>query len=81
VVVPSVQGQSEAAATSAIQAKGLDVNVDPKTVPSGDPNLGRVIDQDPAGGTTVDPSSTVTITVGVAGSSATTSTTTTTSTP
>jgi serine/threonine-protein kinase len=77
VVVPSVKGQSEASATAAIQAKGLDVNVDPRTVSSGDPNLGRVIDQNPAGGTTVDPSSTVTITVGVAGSSATTSTTTT----
>ncbi len=66
VAVPSVKGQSEAAATSAIQAKGLDVNVTPKTVSSGDPNVGRVIDQDPAGGTTVDPEPTVTITVGVA---------------
>jgi eukaryotic-like serine/threonine-protein kinase len=79
VVVPSVKGQSEASATAAIQAKGLDVNVTPKTVSSGDPNVGRVIDQDPSGGTSVDPNSAVTITVGVAGTSPTSTTTTTTS--
>ncbi len=76
VAVPSVKGQSESAATQAIQAKGLDVNVTPKTLSSGDPNVGRVIEQDPAGGTTVDPGTTVTLTVGVAGSSPTTTTTT-----
>jgi beta-lactam-binding protein with PASTA domain/predicted Ser/Thr protein kinase len=77
VAVPSVKGQSESAATQAIQARGLDVNVSPKTLTAGDPNIGRVIEQDPAGGTNVDPGSTVTITVGVAGSSPTTTTTTT----
>jgi len=75
VAVPSVQGQSEAAATQAIQARGLDVNVTPKTVASDDPNVGRVISQDPTGGTTVDPGSTVTITVGVAGPAPTTTST------
>jgi serine/threonine-protein kinase len=79
VVVPSVKGQSESAATQTIQAKGLQVNVDPKTVSSGDPNIGRVIDQSPSAGTSVDPNSTVTITVGVAGSSSTSTSTTTTS--
>jgi serine/threonine-protein kinase len=79
VVVPSVKGQSEASATAAIQAKGLDVNVTPKSVSSGDPNVGRVIDQNPSGGTSVDPNSTVTLTVGVASSSSTSTTTTTTS--
>jgi serine/threonine-protein kinase len=78
VVVPSVKGQSEASATAAIQAKGLQVNVTPKSVSSGDPNVGRVISQDPTGGTTVDPNSTVTLTVGVASNSSTSTTSTTT---
>ena len=79
VVVPSVKGQSEASATAAIQAKGLDVNVTPKTLSSGDPNVGRVTDQNPSGGTSVAPNSTVTITVGVASSSSASTTTSTTS--
>ena len=69
VNVPTVLGQSEADATNAIKARGLDVAVKPKTVPSGDSSVGRVIDQSPAGGTPVDPGTAVTIVVGVGGAS------------
>ena len=74
VKVPAVKGQSEADATTAIKAQGLQVEVQPKSLPAGDPNVGRVTGVDPAAGTLVDPSSTVTITVGVAGGSSTTTT-------
>jgi serine/threonine-protein kinase len=71
VAVPSVKGQTEAEATATLKGKGLEVEVDPTTLPAGDPNIGRVIDADPKAGTMVDPGSVVTITVGVAGSSTT----------
>jgi serine/threonine-protein kinase len=71
VAVPAVKGQTEAEATATLRAKGLGVEVDPTTLPAGDPNVGRVIEVDPKAGTMVDPGSTVTITVGVAGSTTT----------
>jgi serine/threonine-protein kinase len=73
VVIPGVKGQSESDATAVLKGKGLNVEVDPETLSSSDPNVGRVISVDPAAGTSVDPQTTVTITVGVAGSTTTTS--------
>jgi serine/threonine-protein kinase len=70
--VPSVKGQSEADATKGIKDKGFDVNVTPKPIPASDPNVGRVIDQAPAGGSTAAPGSVVSITVGVAATPSTT---------
>ncbi|MCX6525731.1 MAG: PASTA domain-containing protein, partial [Actinobacteria bacterium] len=75
--VPTVVGQSEADATTTIKFAGLSVRVVPQTVPAGDPNAGRVISQDPAGGKMEDKGSAVTITVGVAAAATTTTTTTT----
>lgn len=60
VNVPSVVGQSEAAAKSAITGKGLKVAV--KTSSSDNTEKGLVMSQSPASGT-VSPGSTVTITV------------------
>ena len=77
VKVPTVVGQNEADATTTIKFVGLSVRVVPQTVPAGDPNAGRVISQDPAGGKMVDKGSAVTITVGVAAAATTTTTTTT----
>jgi serine/threonine-protein kinase len=73
VTIPSVKGQLEADATSALSGKGLNVEVNPQSLSAGDPNVGRVISVNPSAGTQVDPQSTVTITVGVAGSTTTTS--------
>jgi serine/threonine-protein kinase len=85
VKVPAVRGQSEADATAAIRAAGLGVEIEPRALPPGDPNIGRVVAVSPAAGTLVDPGSTVTITVGVAGATTTspptTAATTTTSSP
>ncbi len=77
VNVPTVTGQNENSATSTLKGAGLNVEVKPKSVPAGDPNAGRVISQDPAGGQSVDTGSTVTITVGVAAATTTTASTTT----
>ena len=77
VNVPTVTGQNVNSATSTLKGAGLNVEVKPKSVPAGDPNAGRVISQDPAGGQSVDTGSTVTITVGVAAATTTTASTTT----
>jgi serine/threonine-protein kinase len=77
VTVPSVKGKTEADATAALQAVGLQVEPDLTTLPPGDPNVGRVIDVDPKAGTQVDPGTVVTITVGAAGATTTTGATTT----
>ena len=85
VKVPAVKGQREDEATALLKGKGFDVSVEPKALPPGDANDGRVISVDPAAGTSIDAGSTVTITVGVAGAATTTaptsSTTTTTTSP
>jgi eukaryotic-like serine/threonine-protein kinase len=61
--VPGVIGESEASATSDIQAAGFSVSsVDQ---PTNDPSMdGVVVDQSPPGGSDVDPGSSVTIYVG-----------------
>ena len=64
--MPGVVGQTEDNATATLRSKGFDVDVVTKTVPAGDPNVGRVIAQSPASGATADSGSTVRITVGVA---------------
>ena len=76
VKVPEVKGQREADATALLKSKGFDVRVEPKTLPAGDANDGRVISVDPPAGTALENGGTVTITVGVAGATSTTTTTT-----
>ena len=73
VAVPDVVGQTETNATSALRAQGFAVRVSPKSVPAGDPGVGRVITQSPDAGSDEDKGSTVTIEVGVASSTTTTS--------
>ena len=76
VTVPNVTTPSnpmtQAQATSALTAAGLDVRV--VMIPSSAPNNGKVITQSPVAGTTVSKGATVTITVGT-GPGATTTTT------
>jgi beta-lactam-binding protein with PASTA domain/predicted Ser/Thr protein kinase len=61
--VPSVVGLTEANAINTLQSKGFTVNVtEQETVDSAED--GRVLSQDPAGNTTADKGSTVTIVVG-----------------
>ena len=73
VAVPDVVGQTETNATSALRAQGFAVRVSPKSVPAGDPGVGRVITQSPDAGSDEEKGSTVTIEVGVASSTTTTS--------
>jgi len=77
VAVPSVKGQTEADATAAVKARGLDVEINPKSVPGGDPSVGRVVEQSPAGGSTVRSGTAVTLTIGVAAATTTQAPTTT----
>lgn len=74
VTVPDVTNQSESNATATLRGSGFDVSVETETVAPGDPT-GRVISQDPSGGTKRDKGSTVTITVGVAPSTTSSSST------
>src|SRR6185437_9526168 len=60
VTVPDVTGQTEGAATSALQNAGLKVTVLTITSPG---NAGKVISQNPGAGTSVTVGSTVTINV------------------
>jgi serine/threonine-protein kinase len=75
VDVPNLVGRTEADATAELRNRGLESDVTPQSVPAGDPNAGRVISQQPNGGTRVDVGSTVGITVGVASAATTTTTT------
>ena len=81
VEVPNVVGQTEADARAEIRDRGFVVNVTPQSVPSGDPNAGRVVSQEPGGGERADAGATVSIVVGVASTTTTTTSSTTTSTP
>jgi serine/threonine-protein kinase len=72
VAVPQVEGQSEADATAAVKAANLGVRIRTTQLDPNDPNVGRVVRQDPAAQTEVDPQSTVTLTIGVASHRATT---------
>jgi len=78
VNVPTVTGQTETDATNAIKARGFDVSVQTRSVPAGDPRIGRVVDQSPTGGTPADPGSAVTIGIGVGAAPTTTTAATTT---
>ena len=64
VIVPSVVEKTEETARAELETAGFNVEVVEETLVPGDPDDGRVISQDPAGGTRVDRGSTVTITVG-----------------
>lgn len=78
--VPDVTNQTESSATTSLENRGFEAKVLTESVPTGDPSVGRVISQDPEGGTTADQGSTVTITVGVASPTTTTAPTSSTST-
>jgi serine/threonine-protein kinase len=78
VAVPNVVGQTETNATNTLQGRGFEVDTTTRTVSAGDPNVGRVISQDPGSGTKADKGATVTIVVGVAAATTTTASTTTT---
>ncbi len=77
VIVPSVIEKTEDTARSDLTTAGFKVNVVEQALPPGDPDNGRVISQDPAGGSRADRGSTVTITVGRSPTPTTTTTTTT----
>ncbi len=72
VRVPQVEGQTEADAKAAIEARGLQVRIRTTRVDPAEGTVGRVVRQDPDAETEVKANSTVTITVGVAGGSPTT---------
>lgn len=80
VDVPNVVGQTESDGNATLRAAGFTVQVRPQSVPAGDPAAGRVISQNPGGGSTEDKGSSVTINVGVAAAATTTTTTSTTTT-
>ncbi len=80
VEVPNVVGQTEADARAEIRDRGFVVEVTPQSVPSGDPNAGRVVSQEPGGGERADAGATVRIVVGVASTTTTTTTSSTTTT-
>jgi serine/threonine-protein kinase len=78
VAVPEVRGKTVDEARADLQARGLSAStVEAVSTPG---NAGRVIDQNPAAGTRVDPGATVVLTVGVAPSTTTSSPATTTTT-
>jgi beta-lactam-binding protein with PASTA domain len=65
ISVPFVIGKTEADAIDIIQAANLKVRLQTKTQTAGSTNIGRVVDQSPASGTSAKTGDTVTITVGV----------------
>ncbi len=81
VSVPDVRNQEEATAVQTLSNRGLNSTVATQTVPPGDPAVGRVLSQNPTGGTSVAVGSTVKLLVGVAGSTTSSSSSTTTSSP
>ena len=78
IIVPSVTEKTEETARSELSTAGFQVEVVEQPLPPGDADDGRVLAQDPAGGTRATRGSTVTITVGRAPAATTSSTTTTT---
>lgn len=72
VRVPTVVGSTVDEARSRLIDANLGVTVENRSLPAGDPNDGRVVDVDPATGTSVDAGSTVRITVGRATAATTT---------
>ncbi len=75
--VPDVVGQSQSSATSTLEGDGFKVEVVVVTSPG---SAGRVISQNPTGGSRANAGSTVTITVGAAATTTSSSSTTTTTT-
>jgi len=67
VAVPSVIGKTYADAAASLTASGLVPAIATKTVPPGDPTIGTVVAQSPAGGAGLRPGQVVTLTVGQAG--------------
>ncbi|MFC3492226.1 Stk1 family PASTA domain-containing Ser/Thr kinase [Glycomyces rhizosphaerae] len=67
VTVTDVRGELQADAEATLKADGFEVTVEPvaATDPN-DPEIGKVTDQDPAGGTEADEGDTVTLTVKIA---------------
>ncbi len=64
VIVPAVTEKTEDTARSELETAGFTVVVEDEVLVPGDPDDGRVISQDPAGGQRADRGSTVTIRVG-----------------
>jgi serine/threonine-protein kinase len=79
VTVPQEIGKTKAQATDDLTRKGFIVQTIEQASTSG--NIGKVIDQTPAGGTQVAPGSTVVLTIGASASSPTTNSTTSTTGP
>ena len=77
VIVPSVTEKTEETARSELTTAGFQVQVVDEPLPPGSADDGRVLAQDPAGGTRATRGSTVTITVGRSPDPTTTTTTTT----
>ena len=81
VLVPSIVGLTEIQATNRLTAAGFVPERQVVELPAGDPMDGRIVDQDPSGGTTAPKGSTIIYYIGVAVAPATTTTTTTTTLP
>ena len=64
MIVPSVTEKTEETARQELETAGFVVVVEDEILVPGDPDDGRVVAQDPAGGERVDRGSTVTIRVG-----------------
>jgi eukaryotic-like serine/threonine-protein kinase len=73
VTVPQEVGKTEAAATADLEGKGFVVQTIEQASTPG--NAGKVIDQNPSAGTSVEPKSTVVLTIGATAAASTTSTT------
>lgn len=81
VQVPSVVGDSQSSAEAAITGKGFKVEVTTENLAPSDSNVGKVMSQEPSGGSSAEKGSTVRITVGVASPTTSTSSSTTMSSP
>ena len=74
VKVPNLANDTEDEATAELAAVGLKIKVEFQNVPASDKDIGKVISQDPAKGTSVASGSTVTVTIARAVGSTTSST-------
>jgi serine/threonine-protein kinase len=77
VQVPGEIGKTEADARADLEAKGFTVSTLNRI---DDANVGKVVDQNPNGGTQVDPNTSVVLTIGIPSSTPTSTTSTTAST-
>ena len=74
VAVPNLLGLDRAAAEAALQGARLTGSFRTRDLPTGDPDIGRVVAVDPAAATTVLAGSTITVTIGQATPGSTTTT-------